>query len=487
MTRKNIVKTIVIVTLIASMLLFSVSCKKDEKKSDTPIITVPDPFANDAKADENVAVTGGVDETKVVVEEKKEEPSFVPSYVEPVILEEEKSDESTITVTSTLVDVTEVPSPSEVGAEKADTISFPLEGLGYKAMVEANLTRATVSFQGEAPSISDVAFFMDYMVAEYPEWAPYVTFVYDNGILTLIYPTGAFTTLDSLLGFVEGIKGDLFQEGDVAASEETFDREYLLFGKRVKISAGLDCATITSNDIYSSEEIFEAIEIIKANYPEETKYVTYELREDSILVSYPAVDEDYVEYALEALGNLILAYTPVPIAMTLEVIIDDAPESVADAVEPAVVQEETAPVTVVSEPLVKAVETINKFYVGLSGSGDYNVTNGWFYPTIEGRVEYALAPSFSIGAKVGYAMDGYITLKGGVKYNLPLSGLYVYGDAGARIGVGSITGGLSAFAAGIGVGYEMEVAENTTLFGELGAEFGKAFTLGAKVGAKIAF
>ena len=69
-----------------------------------------------------------------------------------------------------------------------------------------------------------------------------------------------------------------------------------------------------------------------------------------------------------------------------------------------------------------------------------------------------------------------------------MNGLYVIGDVGARFG---LNGNKTQLAVGVAAGYEMNVAENVSLFGEFGVDMlvasGVQFNPALTVGAKITF
>ena len=136
---------------------------------------------------------------------------------------------------------------------------------------------------------------------------------------------------------------------------------------------------------------------------------------------------------------------------------------------------------------------MNKLSVELVATGNYSAKykeayNAPFYGSVEGRFGVDLTSNFSMGLNVGYALDGYVPVGVFGKYNLPVNGLYVIGDVGARFG---LNGNKTQLALGVGLGYELNVAENVALFGELGVDMlyasGVQFNPALTVGAKITF
>ena len=72
--------------------------------------------------------------------------------------------------------------------------------------------------------------------------------------------------------------------------------------------------------------------------------------------------------------------------------------------------------------------------------------------------------------KLGYDLSGYMPIEGYLKYNFSIpEGLYVFGEAGISIGIGS--GRPTGVILGGGIGYEIEVIDNLSIFGEAGVVF----------------
>ena len=144
----------------------------------------------------------------------------------------------------------------------------------------------------------------------------------------------------------------------------------------------------------------------------------------------------------------------------------------------------------VEAPEPKAVDTINKFSVGVVATANFNtVYPSPFYPTFEARFGYDFTSNFSAGLSVGYDMDGYVPLKAYAKYNLPVvDGLYVKADTGVRFG---LTGRNTQFLLGAGIGYEYGITENVSVFGEAGIDLLFAGNVqvvpGITLGAKVTF
>ena len=136
---------------------------------------------------------------------------------------------------------------------------------------------------------------------------------------------------------------------------------------------------------------------------------------------------------------------------------------------------------------------MNKLSVELVATGNYSAKykeafNKPMYGSIEGRFGVDLTSNFSLGLNAGYALDGYVPFGVYGKYNLPVKGMYLIGDVGARFG---LNGNKTQLALGVGLGYELNVAENVSLFGELGVDMlyasGVQFNPALTIGAKITF
>lgn len=370
---------------------------------------------------------------------------------------------------------------------------FSYEGISVSIIAKSD--EAVFSFNEPYPSLTFIINLFDKVIDQYPMLYEAVSYEFDGEKLVLTYPEGYFgKTKDEIYGnliILRDIAVSLF-ENTVTVADNVFSREYQLYGKKVIITAGLDSAFITSDSVFTQNEIYEAIEILKANFPEESKYVIYTLKEDGIVLNYPTVDKSYITVALDALQDLILAYTPMPLVELLD-------DTVVAEVTPTITPEEVIPVAeeekkeevITVEPLTDAGKKLSKISLGLSVKGelDFSYPASPFVLGMEVRGGYKITDRFDAGLKLGYDLSGYLPIKGYLKYNFPNPvGLYLFGEAGVSIGVGGRDTGLLL---GAGVGYEVEVIEDISIFGEAGVTYrtnaDKKISPYLAVGAKYTF
>ena len=348
------------------------------------------------------------------------------------------------------------------GAILSDSYSYA----GYNVEFEVYPDKATFRFLQPNPSIQFISALLDKVVEVYPVVYDAVSYSYDGEVLELSYADGFFGSNK------EEVYSNLFKLRDLLLSfkESTskYSKEYQLFGKKVYIEADETGAFITSDQPFSGEEIAYAIEVLKANFPEESKYVTYSLESDGIKLTYPEVDEDYIVVALDELEKLILSYTPMPIAMVEESGIGVETPVVPEETTQEEAKEESEIIKV--EPLTTAGKTLSKISLGVTLKSDFDFSdNNPFVFGLEVRGEYQINSRFGAGIKVGYDFAGYIPVMGYIKYNFPNpEGLYVFGEAGLSIGLGDKPTGLIL---GAGIGYEVELIDNLSIFGEAGVMF----------------
>ena len=342
---------------------------------------------------------------------------------------------------------------------------FSIDGISVEFKVYGD--NAEFTFNEPYPTTTFIVSVLEKVVSTYPMLKSSVVYVFDGDTLTLSYPEYYFGNNEA------EVYNNLFILRDIALSilendgesEGIFTREYQLHGKKVYMTATNSSAFITSDEAFTSNEIYEAIEILKANYPEESKYVVYSLKENGIELTYPTVDDNYIISALDALNDLILAYTPMPLTETIDVvpvstekteIISDTPLTTLDQ------SSETAAV----EPLTKAGKVLNNISLGVSLKGelDFSYPASPFVLGLEMRGEYKINDRLYAGLKLGYDLSGYMPIMGYLKYNFSNpEGLYVFGEGGISIGIG---GRLTGVILGGGMGYEIEVIDNLSIFGE---------------------
>lgn len=524
-TKKKILK-ICSIALVALLVLLSLSsCKKKDNEtkavanpsalvnkdavvqsdnSSNSIVTVPVPVnvveektsissevvASTEKETDKVEVVGNTiplnnEEKKVTIEviPTIEEKTAVPQT--PVFVSDNKSNveiesKEAITSASSLVDVVNTETTinetilEESNREDANLIlsdRFTIDGVSAEFVVSSD--NAVFAFSEPYPTISFVISVLEKVVGEYPALSEAVVYEFDGKTLTLSYPEYFFgkekaEVYDNLF-ILRDIVLSLIENG--SDIEGTFKREYQLYGKKVYITATNNSAFITSDESFSSSEINEAIEILKANFPEESKYVYYTLKEDGIELTYPLVDDSYISVALDALSDLILAYTPMPLLESLSEVPVTIEEPNASSDTPVSTEENSNKITTV-EPLTKAGSITNNISLGVSVKGelDFSYPSSPFVLGLEVRGEYKINDRFDAGLKLGYDLSGYMPIEGYLKYNFSIpEGLYVFGEAGISIGIGS--GRPTGVILGGGIGYEIEVIDNLSIFGEAGVVF----------------
>ncbi len=370
------------------------------------------------------------------------------------------------TVNETILEETNTDNGSLILSDR-----FTIDGLSAEFVVSSD--NAIFTFSEPYPSLSFVVSVLDTVVGDYPALSEAVMYKFDGKSLTLSYPKYYFgkdkSEVYNNLFILRDIVLSLINESHVES--DLFSREYQLYGKKVYITATSSSAFITSVDAFTSSEINEAIEILKANFPEESKYVYYTLKEDGIELTYPVVDDSYILAALDALDDLILAYTPMPLTESFDDLSGSMNESNASDEIPASKDEKSNELTIV-EPLTKAGNVLNDISLGLSMKGelDFSYPSSPFVLGFDVRGEYKINDRFSAGLKLGYDLSGYMPIEGYLKYNFSNpEGLYVFGEAGISIGIGA--GRPTGLILGGGLGYEVEVIDNLFIFGEVGVVF----------------
>ena len=237
--------------------------------------------------------------------------------------------------------------------------------------------------------------------------------------------------------------------------------------------------------------------------------VSYPAQSDAFVVAAVKQLESDAKWAADQLFGKAVAKAeeaPAPAPAKVEeapvVAVAEAPAAkVEEAPAPAPAKVEEAPVVAVAEapapapapvPVAepKAVETVKKFSVDLSAKAALNFEYDTpFVLDLDAKFGYNINSKFTVGASVGYALDGYVPIKAFGRYNIT-DNVYAFANAGYNIGLDA-NKDKSGVIAGFGVGYEYALKDNISLFGEAGADilFGrdKAFVPGITVGAKVTF
>lgn len=341
---------------------------------------------------------------------------------------------------------------------------FSIDGISSEFIVYRD--NAVFTFNEPYPTTTFIVSVLEKVVSTYPMLKSSVVYVFDGDTLTLSYPEYYFGKNKA------EVYNNLFILRDIALSilendgesDGIFKREYQLHGKKVYMTATNCSAFITSDEAFTSNEIYEAIEILKANYPEESKYVVYSLKENGIELTYPTVDDNYIISALDALNDLILAY-PMPLTETIDVVPVSVEETEIISDTPLTTLDQSSETAAV-EPLTKSGKVLNNISLGVSLKGelDFSYPASPFVLGLEMRGEYKINDRLYAGLKLGYDLSGYMPIMGYLKYNFSNpEGLYVFGEGGISIGIG---GRLTGVILGGGMGYEIEVIDNLSIFGE---------------------
>ena len=522
-TKKSILKICSIVLIALLVVLSLSSCKK--KDSETKAVANPSALVNkdavfqsdnSSQSIVSVPVPITVSEekqntsnTSVVTSEEKED--IKVDNVDNAITQEKEENKVTLEIIPSVETTPVVPQPpvfvsenkpsldTESKVDLAPTVSLvddvnideespssSLENSKDAANVEAGMIlsdrfsidgissefkvyrdNAVFTFNEPYPTTTFIVSVLEKVVSEYPMLKSSVVYVFDGDTLTLSYPEYYFGNNEA------EVYNNLFILRDIALSilendgesEGIFTREYQLYGKKVYMTATNSSAFITSDEAFTSNEIYEAIEILKANYPEESKYVVYSLKENGIELTYPTVDDNYIISALDALNDLILAYTPMPLTETIDVVPVSTEETEVIGDTPLTTLDQSSETAAV-EPLTKAGKVLNNISLGVSLKGelDFSYPASPFVLGLEMRGEYKVNNHLYAGLKLGYDLSGYMPIMGYLKYNFSNpEGLYVFGEGGISIGMGGRPTGVIL---GGGMGYEIEVIDNLSIFGE---------------------
>ena len=472
-----------------------------------PVVVVPVPEIKEEKktaSNEKSTIVESAKEEKAQSSEKPQTPSFATPDVATSSVVKETSSASVGAPSSS---VTEAPAPqvssntkessvnkeessennSETGevlsatisassnftkkdlSSEEETPSWPVTASFVYGGVDASITidkdKAEILFNGFVPSKDSVSGFVEAFLKGTGDLFSSVIYTLDGDKITLTYPEGQFgdssfvrTNIASLIPQAKEAIDSLNIQN--LPKSESLSQDYMLYGKKVTITAQKDKAVITSEAPFTKEEINEALEILKANFPEETKYVYYTPYADRIEIVYPEVSMDYITSALKAFDDLILAYTPMPIETMA---LSDSPASTDQNGEG-----ETTTETESSEPLTQTEKTLTKFSVALAprASLDFSHKDSPIALGFDIRGEYKFNDIFSIGASIGYDAKGYIPLSlYGKYYFMKEYGLYSVAKVGAAIG---LQDNPTDFTVGIGIGYEYNVLDNLTVFAEVG-------------------
>lgn len=453
----------------------TVTQEKEEKKvtleiipsvETTPVVPQPPVFVNENKPS--------------IETESKEDLAPIVSLVDDVNIDEESPSSS--------LDNSKDAANVESGMILSDRFSI----LSISAEFIVYSDNAVFTFNEPYPTMSFIVSVLEKVVSDYPMLKSSVVYVFDGDTLTLSYPEYYFGKNEAK------VYNNLFILRDIALSllenngeaEGIFTREYQLYGKKVYMTATNSSAFITSDEAFTSNEIYEAIEILKANYPEESKYVVYSLKENGIELTYPTVDDNYIISTLDALNDLILAYTPMPLTETIDVVPVSTEETEIISDTPLTTLDQSSETAAV-EPLTKAGKVLNNISIGVSLKGelDFSYPTSPFVLGLEMRGEYKINDRLYAGLKLGYDLSGYMPIMGYLKYNFSNpEGLYVFGEGGISIGMGGRPTGVII---GGGMGYEIEVIDNLSIFGEAEVVFrsnsAKKLIPSISFGAKYSF
>lgn len=471
-----------------------VSQEKETVKDEPLSVVAPDT----AKVEDNKSVVGNIQasvspsipQTPVFITDKKTEtPVDTTANTDEVISEvENKSEAKEVTV------IQIYPHAELVEVDDDLVIDDVFSYGGISAEITSGLDATVFDFNEPFPSIEFVLSVLDKVLDQYPMLSERVAYEFDGKTLSITYPMGYFgTTKDDIYGnlfLLRDILISLFEDVENTTSENLYSKDYQLYGKKVSITAGINHAFITSEDTFTPSEINEAIEIIKANYPEESKYVTYTLKDNGIDLVYPDIDESFINAALKALDDLILLYTPMPLDEVFDENITMEITSKPEGIEVQSSEDNNQEIIVV-EALTEAGKKISNISLGLAIKGelDFSYPSSPFVLGFEARGEYRINNRFDAGLKLGYDLSGYLPITGYLKYNFSKpEGLYLFGEAGINFGVGGRSTGLILEA---GVGYEVEVINKISIFGEAGLSFrsnaSSKFSPYITIGAKYSF
>ncbi len=194
------------------------------------------------------------------------------------------------------------------------------------------------------------------------------------------------------------------------------------------VSAYTDHAYFTLQDGITSSDIEGAIALLVDAYPDLAALVTYNYNEGLLVLYYPVVEKDTIETYLNTLFDEARYYINYLFASIEESTQEDTKvEEVVVAKVDSTPLEETEkkeeaktvlPVEVVSKPTQESAKKAG-LPLSLSASlfGSYDLKTSAFGYGLKVGAYYDCLDNLSLGLKLGYDLNKYLSVAGSVKYN----------------------------------------------------------------------
>lgn len=131
----------------------------------------------------------------------------------------------------------------------------------------------------------------------------------------------------------------------------------------------------------------------------------------------------------------------------------------------------------------------NRFALSLGFNNAYD-TKDKYAPVFSGEFDYYILKDFALGLKAGYDFTGYMHLSLALRWYTPfVDGLYLSGDAGAKIGIGQNKS--AGLLLGGALGYEIKINESFKAFAEADVMYmtkrQKSVRFGLTIGGRYCF
>ena len=537
---------LVILALLCSILLLSVSCRKN---SDT---------SSSASSESTPVVTESKTETKTAsVKSDDSDEVFAPSPVisEPVVetvtvedsaadtvevvIEEEKSEEKT-EETAAVIAAEEPVSPETVVVEAEDRPFY--EGYfsynGYSSYVVIDNTMASLTIP-EGVSFEDIKAVAGMIEKSYPQESSLIIYDITDNTVILTYPEQSDEYLSSVIGYVASAAEAILdkyplnvEEESAAAVEEpvlqaednpVYSQKLRFMGVETDVTVYKDYATATLPIGMTEDDIATLASMIASAYEAEASYVTYSLSGDVLTLFYPEQTDDFLLSAVKVLGTeamklisrfrkqSVKSEEKTPSAVVEAAPSDETPSDTAMVTEP--VEAETVaevPVTEEKTEAVSAVQTktdepaavtakaekMRRFSVSAVAAPVYSKSVGTFgvdkFGFIAGlRFEAAFTKSIALGLEGAY--DFNHNIEGGAylrwtPVNAGKADFYVLLGGGGVFGIADQSGSIS-FAARGALGCSYSVSDLFSVFGEGTVRWSQnnGFEYGGSVGVRFTF
>lgn len=246
------------------------------------------------------------------------------------------------------------------------------------------------------------------------------------------------------------------------------------------VSAYADHAYFTLQDGITSSDIEGAIALLVDAYPDLAALVTYNYNEGLLVLYYPVVEKDTIETYLNTLFDEARYYinylfasieeSPEEESKVEEVVVAKVDSTPLEETEMKKEAEAVLPTEVVSKPVEESTKKTSlplSLSASLFGSLDTK-TKEFGYGAKVG-VNYNFMDNLSVGLKLGYDLNKYLTVAGSVKYNF-IESVYASLSLGYTFDLNK-TRGNSSFIIDLGAGYSYAINESLLLNFEGGVAY----------------